>query len=95
MSSMLVSGFFVSQDNMIPVMYPLKYISPYKWSFQALVLNEYRDLTLSCSPTCNPLQSLGFEETMEESIWATAILGVSFYAMTYIALIIVSHFLKK
>ena len=94
-SAMLVSGFFVSQDNMIPVMYPLKYISPYKWSFQALVLNEYRDLTLSCSPTWNPVQSLGFKETMELSIWVTAILGVSFHVMAYFALLAVTYFSKR
>ena len=91
---MLVSGFFVSQNNMVLIMYPIKYISPYKWAFQTYLLNEYSDLSLSCSPACNPLQSLGFEETLGESIWATAILGVSYYIMTYIALHIVCRLTK-
>ena len=92
---MLVSGFFVSQSNMIPVMYPFKYISPYKWSFQSYLQNEYNGLTLDCSPSCNPLQSLGFNETMEQSIWATAILGVSYYTFSYIALLLITHFNKS
>ena len=93
-SLMLVSGFFVSQNNMIPVMYPIKYISPYKWSYQVYLQNEYSGLVLDCSPSCNPLQSLGFDETMEQSIWATAILGVSFYSFAFIALQIISFVSK-
>lgn len=90
-SMMLVSGFFVSQDNMIPIMYPIKYISLFKWAFQVYLKNEYNGLTLDCSPSCNPLQSLGFNETMEQSIWATAILGVGYYTLAFLALLLVSH----
>ena len=88
--AILVSGYLVSQENMIIVMYPFKYLSPNKWAYQVYVLNEYNDLTLNCSPKCDPIQSLGFKESMEESIWATAILGVTFYISAFVALILIS-----
>ena len=49
-ATMLVSGFFVSQDNMVVIMYPFKFLSPFKWAFQVYILNEYNGLTLDCSP---------------------------------------------
>lgn len=47
---MLVGGFFVNQNNFIPVLYPLEYLSLFKYSFQVLVMNEYTDLDLDCQP---------------------------------------------
>ena len=43
---MLLSGFFVNQDNIVPVLYPFEFISPFKWGFQVLAYNEYDDLSL-------------------------------------------------
>ena len=88
---MLISGFFVNADNMVPVMIPVKYLSPYKWVFQAYVLNEYRDLHLSCSPSCDPTSGLGFDETLDESIWSTAIIGFGCYVGAYITLTVISY----
>ena len=92
---MLFAGFFVSQDNLLPVLIPFEYISLYKWSYQVYIQNEYDGLTLSCYPTCNPLQSLGFNETKNESIWSTAIVGVAYYILAYIALQINSVIAKR
>jgi len=44
---MLLSGFFSNQADMLPVLVPFKYVSPFKWGFQVYALNEYRDLKLS------------------------------------------------
>jgi ABC-type multidrug transport system ATPase subunit len=44
---MLLSGFFVDQDNILPVLTPFEYISLFKWSLQVYVYNEYTDLYLS------------------------------------------------
>ena len=88
---MLVSGFFVNADNMVPVMIPVKYLSPYIWGFQAYVLNEYRDLNLSCSPSCNPTSGLGFDETLDESIWSTTIIGFGCYVGAYITLTVIFY----
>ena len=44
---MIFSGLFVN-NNSIPVYFDwIKYISPIKWGFEALVKNEYTDLTLT------------------------------------------------
>ena len=94
-ASMVVSGFFVSQDNMVSVLIPFKYISPNKWAFQAYLLNEYEGLVLDWSPRWNPLQSLGFEETLGESILATAILGIVWYILTYLTLCIIARNSRK
>lgn len=48
--SMVVSGFFVDQNNMVPLIYPLRYLSLIKYSFQVYILNEYDGLHLDCYP---------------------------------------------
>ena len=87
----LVAGFFVNQNNMIPVTYPFEYISMFKYAYQVFTLNEYKNLHLDCHPKCDPVASFDFDETMEESIIATACLGVGFYMIGYIALRIFAH----
>jgi ABC-type multidrug transport system permease subunit len=47
---MLLSGYFVNQDNIVPVLTPFEYISPFKYALQVLVINEYDDLPLDCHP---------------------------------------------
>jgi hypothetical protein len=87
---MLLSGFFVDQDNILPVLTPFEYISLFKWSLQVYVYNEYTDLYLSCQPDCDPLDDYDFQESKELSIGVTAILGFSFYTIAYILLRIVA-----
>ena len=85
---MLLSGFFVSQDNPIPILKPIQYLSPFKYAYQAYVLNEYDGLYLTWSPKCDPVSSLGFTEDMKTSIWATIAIGFGFYLISYISLIL-------
>jgi hypothetical protein len=79
---MLFAGFFVSQDNIPIFLTPIKWISTFRYGFQAFMLNEYTDLTLECmsatDPTkgCNPLGDMNFDMTMMESIYA--MLGIWF-----------------
>ena len=44
---MLVGGFFVNQNNFVPILYPFEYISLFKYGFQVFTLNEYIDLDLT------------------------------------------------
>lgn len=83
---MLLSGFYVNQDNMLPVLIPFQYISLFKFGYQVFTQNEYDDLDLDCHPKCDPMKTYGFNETMGEGIIATAALGVGFYLIAYIAL---------
>mmetsp|Transcript_9658 Transcript_9658/g.10818 ORF Transcript_9658/g.10818 Transcript_9658/m.10818 type:complete len:257 (+) Transcript_9658:1298-2068(+) len=88
---MLVSGFFVDQSIMLPVVYPFSYISLFKWSFQVYLPNEYEGLTLSCSPRCDPVKAMDFNESKDLSIIITAVLGVVFYIIAYIILLYKSY----
>ena len=87
---MLLAGFFVDQANILVVMTPFEYISLFKWSLQVYAYNEYEGLTLSCSPTCDPLGDFGFTESEEVSIIMTAVVGASFYLLGYILLSVVA-----
>lgn len=44
---MLVGGFFVNQNNFVNVLLPFEYLSLFKYGYQVLTINEYRDLDLS------------------------------------------------
>eukprot|EP00343_Euplotes_focardii_P008173 CAMPEP_0205821666 /NCGR_PEP_ID=MMETSP0206-20130828/8763_1 /ASSEMBLY_ACC=CAM_ASM_000279 /TAXON_ID=36767 /ORGANISM="Euplotes focardii, Strain TN1" /LENGTH=699 /DNA_ID=CAMNT_0053117321 /DNA_START=14 /DNA_END=2113 /DNA_ORIENTATION=+ len=88
---MLLSGFFVDQDNILPVLTPFEYISLFKWSLQVYVYNEYEGLTLECSPSCDPLGDFDFGESKIVSIIVTAVLGASFYLLGYIFLHIIAR----
>jgi ATP-binding cassette, subfamily G (WHITE), eye pigment precursor transporter len=43
---MLVGGFFVNQNNFLPILIPFEYTSIFKYGFQAFALNEYKNLDL-------------------------------------------------
>ena len=88
---MLLSGFFVNQDNMLPVLIPFKYISLFKYGYQVFTQNKYKDLDLDCYPDCDPIKTYDFDETMGEGIIATAAVGVGFYILAYVLLKILAH----
>jgi len=59
---MLFAGFFVSSDNIPAFLIEFQYMSFFKYGYQALMLNEYTDLSLECmylsaddSEYCDPL----------------------------------------
>uniref|UniRef100_A0A7S3NLB8 ABC transporter domain-containing protein n=1 Tax=Euplotes crassus TaxID=5936 RepID=A0A7S3NLB8_EUPCR len=87
---MLLSGFFVDQDNILPVLTPFEYISLFKWSLQVYAYNEYEGLKLTCSPDCDPLGDFDFSESKVASICVTAGLGLAFYILGYILLHVVA-----
>ena len=87
---MLLSGFFVSQSNPIPILKPIQYLSPFKYAYQVYVYNEYDGLYLTCSPTCDPVGSLGFTDSKSTSILATIAICFGFYLISYVMLILLS-----
>ena len=82
----LLSGFFVSQDNALPILKPFIYISPFKWAYQSYLLIEYDDLHLDCYPSCDPFESIGFSENKNESIIATVAITTIIYIFGYLIL---------
>ena len=45
---MLFAGFFVNQSNIPKFLIEFQYMSFFKYGYQALMLNEYTGLTLTC-----------------------------------------------
>ena len=71
---MLLSGFFAAADNFAPYLIPFKYLSSYKYSYQAFTHIEYTDMSpLNCfnvaPDICNPIAtSFTFDEPFSASI---------------------------
>merc|ERR1712146_677728 len=72
---MLFAGFFVNQNNIPWFLKEFEYLSIFKYGYQALILNEYNDLTLPCmeaknfAEQCNPLGEMAFTQDLPTSIY--------------------------
>ena len=88
---MLFAGFFVSQDNIPSFLLPIKWVSTFRYGFQAFMINEYTDLKLECMSAkdpvdgCNPLGDMNFSMTMWESI---AVMGLYWFLTHFFAFLI-------
>lgn len=53
---MVFSGFFVNSETIPPYFVWIQYISPMRYAFIALILNEFTGLTINCDPSekCAP-----------------------------------------
>jgi len=83
---MMVSGFFVNNNNFVKAMYPFEYISPFKYGFEFYIRNEYEGIHLSCAPSCDPIKELNSSLSMGTCTIATACIGIGFYAIAYLIL---------
>lgn len=87
----------MNDDNFAPFLIPFKYLSPFKWIYQILVLNEFTDsppYTCSNPPNnCNPLSDFEFSETIEQSFGLSAALS-AFYGIIGFLLIYFFHKIK-
>ena len=68
---MMFGGFFVSLDNIPNFLIEFEYISIFKYSYEAYMLNEYTGLELSCmeldasdSEYCDPLGTFDPHQTL-------------------------------
>jgi ABC-type multidrug transport system ATPase subunit len=87
---LILTGFFVNQ-NSIPIYFkPIEYISIFKWAFQGTAINEFTDLTLTCSPQCDPLAILDFHQSMTVCLIVLAAIGIAMRIMAYIGLVLIS-----
>jgi hypothetical protein len=91
---MLFAGFFVNQENIPVWLIEFQYLSFFKYGYQALMINEYTDLQLTCmSPPpgvlkCDPLGEFKSPQTLGESIIALA-------GMYFACYILALLFMKK
>ena len=95
---MLFAGFFVSSDNIPIFLIEFQYISFFKYSYQALMLNQYEDLELACMDTslpekeqCDPLGNFDSPEDMQTSIIILAALYVACYILSLIIMKLLSR----
>lgn len=91
---LLLSGYYSSDNNFVPYLFPFKYLSPFKWSYQVVAINEFKNNNLNCNNApyrCSPLEDLNFDESLETCFAVLASLGI-FYAI--IGFIILYVFVK-
>jgi len=86
----VLAGFFVNQDSIPVWLIEFEYLSVFKWMFQALAINEFDDLTLNCSPSCDPFQTLNFSEPFVACIGGLIGIGVLFRILAFLGLIRIS-----
>lgn len=90
---MLISGFFISLDQTPKIFYAIAYISPFKYGFQALITNQYRN-PVDCGNgvQCNILESrFSFPEKFWLDLTLMACIGVGFRILAWISLYIISN----
>ncbi len=76
-----------------------EYASIFKYSFQAMVKNEYDDLDLDCvvyvseteTEPCDPVGDLKIEETLWESILYLAIIMIAYRIIAFTSLKLLSR----
>lgn len=72
---MTFNGVFVNFDSLPPGFEYLKYLSPFKYGFSILAINEYNDLDMDCMDcnpqvdNCRPCDPLDFLGLDDEEIW--------------------------
>lgn len=88
---LMVSGFFVPEDNYAPYLIPFKYVSLFKWTYQILILNEFTNGTpLTCSnppKACDVLKDLDFNETMATAYAVASSVAVAFGIVSFLILV--------
>lgn len=92
----LFGGFYISVESLPIVADLIPWISFVRWSFQSLMTNEYRGLTLTCTDSavaCKTtgeavLESLHFDgHTTAYSVFGLGMCCVGFLVYTYISLL--------
>lgn len=87
--SMLLTGFFVSQDNIPKVLWWLRETAIFKYGYQALMLNEFEEFDIACMKTndpkdyCDPLGDFDSPQGKWVSIVILACLWIVNYFIAY------------
>jgi ATP-binding cassette subfamily G (WHITE) protein 2 len=94
---LLPSGFLINLDSLPIYWRPLKYISFFRYGFEAVVLNEFKGLTFECPPSAGPMcctdglvcvdHQLGFQPGGFEMniVWLAVSAGV-YFVLGYLCL---------
>jgi len=98
MPLMIFSGFYLNKDNTPVYFIWVQYISFIKWSFQAIVLNEFTDVPFHCKgtefrtlpngvqycPFTNGTQWLDFNHMRDFPIWGDILILIEFIILFHL-----------
>lgn len=66
---MLCAGYFVNEDDLADWFF-IKYFSPHRYGYEALIRNEYDDLPdFNSKHEDNHIDNLNFTENYSEAMW--------------------------
>jgi len=70
-----MSGFFASSDNFAPYLIPFEYISAFKYGYQTLMENEFKNIQpLNCmNNMANPCDPLTKNYSFKEPFWISVL----------------------
>ena len=85
----LFTGFLIHQNDIPDYMIPLEYLSMFKYSYQAYLLNELDGTKINWSYRDVP-KDLGFNETLTQSIILLFSVGILWMIVSYILLILIA-----
>jgi ATP-binding cassette subfamily G (WHITE) protein 1 len=95
---MLLSGFFVNSNRTPFWLMPFNYVSFYRYSFQAMMINEYSDQLLECQEIppnhmgrCDPLGDFNSPEGLWESLAYLTVLIIACMLVSLWIMKILSH----
>lgn len=92
---MMLSGFFSNDSNFVPYLIPFKYLSLFKYAYEILVINEFKDsepFICSAPPeNCDQFANLNLKNSIATAFAAASGLGL-FYLL--IAFFVVYYFVK-
>ncbi|CAG9327735.1 unnamed protein product [Blepharisma stoltei] len=101
----IFGGSFANLNSLPAAFSWIQYISPYKYGYEALSINEYTDLNLycqTCDPAtdkgcipCDPLGQQGFEDSLGIAILAIILEGWGMWMITSLILFRLSWQAKK
>ncbi|CAG9328666.1 unnamed protein product [Blepharisma stoltei] len=91
----LFGGLFGNLDSMVDAFKWIAYISPFKYGFELLAINEYTDLKLDCQNCegvpncvpCDPLDTLGFTDTLWEAFLGLILIGIVVRVLAFFLLL--------
>lgn len=88
---MLASGFMINADN-LGDWFVYKYISPYKYGYEALIINEYDNLNgVDGDEADDYVDDKNFSESFSQACWAMVGLTIGLRVLAYFILRLVSR----
>jgi hypothetical protein len=83
---MMLSGFFRDLDQVWKVFYPLEYLSPFRYGYQACMLNEFRG-----KPYHSKLEDLYTPSTLAVNLYILLGIGLILRVLAFVMMYFISN----